>query len=96
LSVSASARELIAKAILKSHDVSHEHEDILNDAVMELANIICGNIAAKAAQMGKSVEIAPPMILDGKKGITVAPRGQGLLLPLYIANGIIEVGIFID
>lgn len=96
LSVSKSARELIAKAILKSPDVSHEHEDILNDAVMELANIICGNIAAKAAQVGKSLEIAPPMVLDGSKGVNVSSDGKGLLLPLYIANGLIEIGIFIE
>jgi CheY-specific phosphatase CheX len=96
LSVSTDVRKSIAKAILKADDVSKESEDMLNDTVMELMNIVCGNIAAKAAQMGKTVEIAPPQVLEAKNGVPVPVGGQGLLFPVYMADGRIEVGMFLE
>lgn len=96
LSVSTDVRKSIAKAILKADDVSQESEDMMNDAVMELVNIVCGNIAAKAAQMGKTLEIAPPRVLEAKTGVPVPAGGMGLLIPVHVADGRIEVGIFLD
>ena len=96
LSISRNIRSGIAMAILKEEDVSIESEDMLNDTVMEFVNIVCGNIAAKAAQIGKTIDIAPPKIVDGKGGVP-APNGTvGLLIPIYVAEGKIEVGIFIE
>ncbi len=97
LSVSTGVRNSIARAMLKTDDLSKEREDMLNDTVMELENIICGNIAAKASQMGKVIEISPPELLkSGKAGIPVSAGGKGLLFPVYVAEGRIEVGIFLD
>lgn len=96
LSVSANVRTLIARAMLNTDDVSKEQEDMLNDTVMELANVICGNIEAKASQMGIEIEISPPEVLTGgAAGIPVPTGGKGLLFPLYVAEGRIEAGIFL-
>jgi CheY-specific phosphatase CheX len=97
LSVSTGVRNFIARAMLKTDDLSKEREDMLNDTVMELANIICGNIAAKASQMGEEIEISPPELLKGvTAGIPVPAGGKGLLFPVYVAEGRIEVGIFLE
>jgi CheY-specific phosphatase CheX len=96
-SVSFGVRTLIARAMLNTDDVSKEQENMLNDTVMELANVICGHIEAKASQMGKEIEISPPeVLLDGAAGIPVPTGGKGLLFPLYVAEGRIEVGIFLE
>jgi CheY-specific phosphatase CheX len=97
LSVSAGVRTSIAKSMLKTEDVSKEREEMLTDTVMELANIICGNIAAKAAQMGQVIEISPPELLKGgMAGIPVPAGGKVLLFPVYVAEGRIEVGIILE
>jgi CheY-specific phosphatase CheX len=96
LSISRNIRSSIAMAILKEEDVSKESEDMLNDAVMEFVNIVCGNVAAKAAQIGKTIDIAPPKIVDGKGGLPVPDKNAGLLFPIYVAEGKIEVGMFIE
>jgi CheY-specific phosphatase CheX len=96
LSVSREVRNSIARALLNTDDVSKEGEDMLNDTVMEFANIVCGNIAAKAAQMGKTLEIAPPMLLAEAGGISVTPGGKGLLFPVFIAEGHIEFALFVE
>jgi CheY-specific phosphatase CheX len=97
LSVSTPVRNSIARAMLKTDDLSKEREDMLTDTVMELANIICGNIAAKASQMGKMIDISPPELLKGgAAGIPVPAGGKGLLFPMYIADGRIEIGIFLE
>ncbi len=97
LSVSTDVRDSIARAMLKTDDLSKEREEMLTDTVMEFVNIICGNIAAKAAQMGKVIEIAPPeFIKGGTEGIPLPAGGRGLLFSVNVAEGRIEVGIFLE
>ncbi len=97
LSVSYGVRELIARAILQEDDVTNEPEEVLNDTVMEFMNIVCGNIAAKAAQLGKIIEIDPPEIIDvgGTGGLDLPAGGTGLKFPLYVADEQVEIGIFL-
>ncbi len=97
LSVSSGVRKFIARAILQDDDVSNEPDEVLNDTVMEFMNIVCGNIAAKAAQLGKIIEIAPPEIIDQGEdgGLDVPARGTGLKFPLYVTDEKVEVGIFL-
>jgi len=95
-SVSLSVRRSIARAILNADDVSKETEEMLDDTVMEFANIVCGNMAAKAAQLGKTIEISPPEVLDAKNGVPVPSGGKGIMFPVYVADGLVEFGIFID
>jgi len=85
--VSAATQAKIAREILKEASVSHEPQDVLDDTVMEFVNVVCGNIAAKGAQFGKSIDIAPPEIVDGSQGIPVPPGHAGLLFPVVLAEG---------
>jgi len=96
LSVSAPVREQIARAVFSQADVSDESLEVLEDTVMEYVNIVCGNIAAKAAQMGKQMEILPPAIFRGPGNMPV-PEGQvGLLFPICLADGEkVEFALFI-
>jgi len=94
LSVSAGVRDKIARAILKEPDVSKEPREVLVDAVMELMNIICGNIAAKAGQLGYSVEITPPEIV--REQVTAPVGGTGILFPLHVADGRVEAAVIIE
>lgn len=47
------------------------NEKTLDDAMEEFVNILCGNFLGKAAQMGKSWELDPPLTI--KKGDSIIP-----------------------
>lgn len=97
LALSAPLRLAIARAILQEEKVETEPEEVLDDAAMEFVNIVFGNIAAKAAQLGKTMEIAPPKIAHPQSaGILVPHNHIGLLFPLHEAShGFLEVAAFI-
>ena len=64
------ADEEMARAITGAvigGDASAESDDLVSDGVREFANIVCGNLLARMAQMGKNVEISIPhsVIFDG-------------------------------
>ena len=88
LAVSDTLRQRIACAVLNEKNVSAEPLEVLDDAVMEFVNIVCGNVAAKAAQLGKTMEIFPPAIFHpGSRGIEVPAGQSGLRFPFVEANG---------
>lgn len=60
LSCSLEASEVIASSIM-GINVINEPGEIIADAVKEFANIVCGNIISRLAQMGKKVDICPPV-----------------------------------
>ncbi len=97
LSVSAAVQKKIALAILKEENVDNEPPEVLDDAVMELVNIICGNIVAKAAQRGKCTEIKPPLVFHpASGGIAVPTGGQGIVFPIHLADEErVELAIFV-
>lgn len=97
LSVSSDIQEIIAKAILKEDSIENEPQEVLDDVVMEFVNITCGNISAKAAQLGKDFEIQPPDFCHPEGKNIEVPSGQlGLLLPFYLADaGKVEMAVFI-
>jgi CheY-specific phosphatase CheX len=97
VSVSESTRKLVAKAILAEESVDNEPIEVLDDSVKEFINIVCGNVAAKAAQLGHSIDITPPeMRLDSLAGIAVPANHTGLLFPIYLSDGeIFELTIFV-
>jgi CheY-specific phosphatase CheX len=88
LSVSSEVAVMIASRILKE-DATRESEDIVEDAVREFCNIVCGNAAAKLSQMGVQVEIGPPETL----ATTPKPiEGMTLLVfPIHIAEGGVDL-----
>ncbi len=88
LSASPNSRRLIARSILQQEDIDDETTEILDDAVLEFANIACGNIAAKAAQFGFQLDITPPAIHpQATTGICVPDDHIGLLFPIHMSDG---------
>jgi len=88
LGVSDELRAKIACSILMESDVSDEPEEVLDDTVLEYVNIVCGNVAAKAAPAGTVVDIEPPFCLrPGEEGIPVPADCYGLHFQLVMATG---------
>lgn len=98
LTVSPNSRMVIARAILQEEDIDNEPIEVLDDSVMEFINIICGNIAAKAAQYGTQIDISPPGLHpEADSGITVPENHTGLMFPIYLSDGeIFELAVFIN
>lgn len=96
MGVSFDTQARVAKAILNEEKVDHEPKEVLDDTVMEFINVACGNIAAKAAQLGKSIEIAPPEVINATDGIAVPAGHKGLFFPVCLAEGgHVELAVFI-
>lgn len=86
-SVGGTARKKIAQGILGQEDVDREGAEVIDDAVAEFINVVCGNIAAKAAQIGKTIEISPPVLLPATE-LTSVPAGHvGILFPIEVPTG---------
>ncbi len=97
LTSSQNSRNFIARAILQEDDIEHEPIAILDDSVMEFINIVCGNIAAKAAQSGFQINISPPKThQQSEHGIAVPEKHTGLMFPIYLSDGeVFELAIFV-
>jgi CheY-specific phosphatase CheX len=85
ISVSEGLQKSIAKAILSESSVDHEPTEVLEDTVMEFVNVVCGNVAAKASQMGVIMNINPPVTING--GLTVPAGYTALNFPIHIEDG---------
>lgn len=95
LSVSQAAVLKITEGILNHEKPEGELEEILADAAKEFVNVVCGNFAAKAAQIGKCIEIHPPEICQG--GAPLRPGEIALLFPIHVANGeSVQLTIVVD
>lgn len=87
ISVSEAVQKSVAKAILREESVEGEPAEVLEDTVMEFVNVVCGNIAAKASQMGKMANINPPeTILPPADGIPVPAGYSGLCFPIHLGE----------
>jgi len=87
LSVSKDLQKTIAKAILREDSVDNEPTEVLEDTVMEFVNVVCGNVAAKASQMGDAININPPVTIPATEGLPV-PDGQiALCFPIHVSGG---------
>lgn len=87
LSLSTDLAARVAERILG--EAGPHDEATTLDAVKELANVVCGNAAAKLAQVGRPVEIGPPA-----SGAPRLERGQKFVLfPLHVPEGAVEVRI---
>ena len=70
-------------------DGAEVDDDTCLDAVKELCNVVCGNAAARLAQLGRQVEIGPPW-----EGYPLARDGvESILFPLHVPDGAVEVRI---
>jgi CheY-specific phosphatase CheX len=77
----------IARAILTTDDVSGEDQEVLDDTIMEFINVVCGNIVAKAVQMGKRIDISPPELLNAAEKQQIIPSTRCLAFPVNLADG---------
>jgi CheY-specific phosphatase CheX len=88
ISVSEGLQKSIAKAILSEESVDHEPIEILEDTVMEFVNVVCGNVAAKASQMGVIMNINPPVTVHPPANGLPTPDGHtALSFPIHIEDG---------
>lgn len=93
LSVSAGVRDRIARGLLNQEDLTGESPELLADTVMEFANIVCGNVSAKATQIGFAIEIEPPEVIDAPGGLPVPEGYHGIVFPIHIADEAAEIVI---
>lgn len=88
ISVSEGLQKAIAKAILNESSVDNEPTEVLEDTVMEFVNVVCGNVAAKASQMGVIMNINPPVTIHPPAaGIPVPDGHKALCFPIHIVDG---------
>jgi len=97
ISVSEAIQKTVAKAILREVTVDSEPTEVLEDTVMEFVNVVCGNIAAKASQMGKILHINPPVTIHPPAtGLPVPAGHSGLCFPIHVGeDNKMELIIFI-
>jgi len=88
ISVSEGLQKSIARAILSEESVDHEPVEVLEDTVMEFVNVVCGNVAAKASQMGVIMNINPPVTLHPPaNGLPIPDGHTALSFPIHIVDG---------
>ena len=88
ISVSEGLQKSIAKAILSEESVADEPVEILEDTVMEFLNVVCGNVAAKASQMGIIMNINPPVTIHPPlAGLPVPDGHTALSFPIHVEDG---------
>ncbi|MBI5483191.1 MAG: chemotaxis protein CheX [Deltaproteobacteria bacterium] len=87
ISVSEGLQKSIAKAILREESVDSEPAEVLEDTVMEFVNVVCGNISAKASQMGVILNINPPVtIRPPAAGLPVPTGHMAICFPIHIGD----------
>ncbi len=88
ISVSEGLQKTVAKAILREESVDNEPVEVLEDTVMEFVNVVCGNVAAKASQMGVIININPPVtIRPPSSGLPVPEGYTALCFPIHVGEG---------
>ncbi len=88
ISVSEGLQKSIAKAILSEDSVDDEPTEVLEDTVMEFINVVCGNVAAKASQMGVIMNINPPVTIHPPaNGLPIPDGHTALSFPIHIQDG---------
>ncbi|BCS54878.1 chemotaxis protein CheX [Geobacter sp. SVR] len=88
ISVSEGLQKTIARAILREETVENEPAEVLEDTVMEFVNVVCGNVAAKASQMGTIMNISPPVTIHPPAAGLPVPGGHtALSFPIYVGEG---------
>lgn len=87
LTVSRPVQKKIAMAILDEPDVEQESQGILDDTLMEFINVVCGNVAAKAAQLDTSLDITPPLLIEQPGPQQMDTRSVGVSFPICFSDG---------
>lgn len=87
ISTSFEISRLIASKII-GKDIKDESREVIADGVKEFCNITCGNIIAKIAQKGKTMDISPPVEVGYSHGSYHLVRGENAIYyPLISPKG---------
>lgn len=87
LTVSRQVQKKIAMAILDETDIESEPQSVVDDTLMEFINVVCGNVAAKAAQFDISLDITPPSLIEQLSDYQHEPASIGLSFPIRFSDG---------
>jgi CheY-specific phosphatase CheX len=87
ISVSQHLQRVVARVMLEGEPLDGDCEALLEDAVKEFLNVVCGNLAAKYSQLGKVVNISPPVTLTaGSAGLPIPEGHVGLSFPVELGD----------
>ena len=88
VSVSRDIMVAIAKSVLEIDDITPEPDEVLIDTVKEFANVVLGNVVAKAQIKGYKIEIVPPELLEVGDGLIAVPEEMvGVYFPVVVPDG---------
>ncbi len=88
VSIARPVMAAIAKAVLEVEDVAAEPDEVLFDTVKEFANVVLGNVVAKAQVKGYKLDIAPPELLEVGDRLIAVPAGMvGVYFPVIVPDG---------
>ncbi len=88
VSVSREIMNALARSVLEIDDVGPEPDEVLIDTVKEFANVVIGNVVAKAQIKGYKVDIVPPELLEVGDGLIAVPGNMvGVYFPVVVPNG---------
>ncbi len=87
ISSSLETSRLIASKII-GEEIKEELREVIADGVKEFCNIICGNIVAKIAKRGKTVDITPPEeVVYSVDGYHLIKGRRAIYYPLVSPEG---------
>jgi len=88
LSVPRTVRDRIATSLLQLDTAEGEPLEVLQDSVGEFVNIVCGNVTVKASQLGKDVQISPPVLLEiPEQGMGPQAGEKAVSFPIHLEDG---------
>jgi CheY-specific phosphatase CheX len=92
LSVSNDLATSIASHLL-GEDITNEPAEVIDDSVKEFCNVVCGNVVAKLAKRGVSLELGLPEVLEA---LPVASDGFSVLVfPVSVSQGAMDLRFLI-
>ena len=80
----------VAGAIIGG-DAANEDEDLVIDGVREFGNIVCGNLLARMAQMGKNVEISIPHTVKYDGGYQFVTNSSAVKYTIATTSGLLAL-----
>jgi len=96
MTLSGKIRNLLANKVLNTVGQESYPRKILDEALVQFVNLVCGNAAGKANQSGHELETIPARLHNDKK-ISRNENEFGIIFPVYLPEGdVIETAIFAE
>ena len=88
LSVSERQQKIIATSMLPEGSLENEPQEVIEDTVLELVNVICGNVVAEASRRGVTLDILPPYTVRvPSTGLPTPDLCDAFTVPLQLEDG---------